>query len=403
MITMETETKSILLGITGSIAAYKMADVASSLAKKGYNVETIITKNGAKIINPIVFSTLTGNKCIEKTFDKHVDYNVAHISLAKKTDLLLIAPATANIIAKIAHGIADDMLTTTILACDCPKLIAPAMNTHMYNNPVVQDNLNILRKYGWIIIEPDEGILACKETGKGKLVKPEELVNKVVETLKYQKDLVGLNFLISAGPTLEAIDPVRFISNHSSGKMGYNLAKVAAARGANVTLVTGKTNLEKPDNVNLINVTSAKDMFHAIKEIADDQDVIIKAAAVADFTPEQEAIQKIKKNGQKQTELRLKSTEDILAYLGEHKRKGQILCGFSMETEDLINNSKKKLLKKNADLICANSLVEDGAGFENDTNIITIIEKDEIKSLDKMSKEDTANAIIDEIISIKTS
>lgn len=396
---MNNSKITILLGITGSIAAYKMADVASDLAKRGYEVQTIITKNGSKIINPIVFSTLTGNKCITKTFDENANYNVEHVSLAKKTNVVLVAPATANIIAKLANGIADDMLTTTVLACNCTKIVAPAMNTNMLENPVTQNNIQKLKEYGWKVIEPDSGVLACKDIGKGKLPKPEELVNIVIKEANLKKDLVGKNVLITAGPTIEAIDPVRFISNHSSGKMGYALAKAASLRGANVTLISGKTNLKAFPGVNKIDIESAQDMFEEVLKRSDDQDIIIKAAAVADYTPKIKAQNKIKKKDSNTT-IELKRTKDILKTLGDKKRDDQILCGFSMETENLYENSLKKLNEKNVDLICANSLTENNAGFQTDTNVITMIKKDGVEQLEEMSKLEASDKILDEILNI---
>lgn len=398
---MTNKKTTILLGITGSIAAYKMADVASDLTKKGFNVETIMTENATKLIDPIVFSTLTGNKCIVKTFDKNVNYNVAHISLAKKTSIILVAPATANIIAKLAYGIADDMLTTTLLACNCIKLISPAMNTNMYNNPTVQRNLKILEEDGWKIIEPDSGILACKDEGVGKLPKPEVLVDSVIKNLDSKKDLIGKNVLITAGPTREKIDAVRFITNHSSGKMGYNLAQAAKDRGANVTLITGKTNLTPPTGINVINIDSAQDMFEAVKNNYQTQDYIIKAAAVADFTPKSKSDSKIKKSTGFST-IELEPTTDILKFLGENKKENQILCGFSMETDNLIENSKVKLGKKNADLICANSINDKDSAFENETNKVTIITKDNITELPVMPKIEVAHSILDKIKSIES-
>ncbi len=398
---MENKTnKTILLGITGSIAAYKMADVASSLTKDGLNVQTILTKNAQKLICPIVFSTLTNNKCITKTFDGSVNYNVAHISLAKQTDVVLIAPATANIIGKLANGIADDMLTTTVLACKCPKLIAPAMNTNMLDNPIVQENLNKLKSFGWVIIEPDEGVLACKDTGKGKLPKPDVLVQYIKKELITEKDLVGKNVLVTAGPTQEAIDPVRYITNHSSGKMGFKIAEAALCRGANVTLISGPSNEIEFPGVKRVNVTSAQDMFEEVKSRAANQDIIIKAAAVSDFTPVKKFNQKVKKE-ESLNNIELKKTQDILKYLGENKKDNQILCGFSMETQDLIENSTKKLKKKNLDLICANSINEKGSGFKEDTNKLTLITKDFIKPLKIMSKREAAELILNEIQKLK--
>lgn len=394
---MNTPQKTVILGVTGSIAAYKMADVASALAKAGVDTQVILTENGARIIQPIVFSTLTGNRCITKTFDDTVNYNVAHIALARRAEVLLVAPATANIIAKLACGIADDMLTTTALACTCTKLIAPAMNTHMWENPVVQDNLKTLIRYGWQIIAPDSGVLACKDTGAGKLPKPEVLTDWVLKELYSPKDLCGKNVLITAGPTQEAIDPVRYISNHSSGKMGYALAKNAVCRGANVTLVTGPTNLKPFPGVTVVPVTSAQDMYEAVLSRAPEQDIIIKAAAVADFTPENFQSEKVKKKDGVH-DIKLRQTRDILKTLGEHKKPGQFLCGFAMETKDLIENSRAKLTGKHADMICANNLRTEGAGFQTDTNVITMLTPDGVTELPKLSKEAAAEKILDEIL-----
>ncbi len=396
----EIEKNTILLGITGSISAYKMADVASALTKQGYNVETIITENGQKIINPIVFSALTGNKCQTQSFNTESDDAIVHITLANKADLLMIAPASANIIGKIANGIADDLLSTTVLACDCPKLIAPAMNSKMFENKVVQDNLEKLSRYGWIIIEPDSGILACKEEGKGKLPKPEKLLEYIYKHVQKNQDLKDKNILITAGPTQEKIDSVRYITNHSSGKMGYALAEAAACRGANVTLVSGPTELDEFIGVNKVDIVSAEDMFDEVTKRFKNQDIIIKAAAVADFTPRVKKDKKIKKNSFSKT-IELEETKDILKELGKIKGDNQYLCGFSMETENLLENSKKKLKSKNVDLICANSIKDSGSGFRTDTNKVTLITKDEIIPLEKLSKLETANKILDQIVKME--
>ena len=392
------QNKTVLLGVTGGIAAYKMADVASSLVKLGAKVHVIMTQNATNFINPITFETLTSNKCIIDTFDRNFDFKVEHISLAKAADVVLIAPATADVIGKIANGIADDMLTTTIMACKCPILISPSMNTNMYDNPIVQDNMNRLKHYGYKLIEPDSGHLACGDSGKGKLPSPETLVNYIKYEIALQKDLLGKNVLITAGATQESIDPVRYITNHSTGKMGYALATMASYRGANVTLVSGATTIAPPPFVNFIRIKNAADMFEAVKSHSDSQDIIIKAAAVADYTPCTTADEKIKKKDGDMS-IPLKRTEDILKYLGEHKPEGQFICGFSMETENMLENSRAKLERKNADMIVANNLKTAGAGFGTDTNVVTLITKDTVKELEIMSKNDVANVILDNIIS----
>ena len=392
------QNKTVLLGVTGGIAAYKMADVASSLVKLGAKVHVLMTQNATNFINPITFETLTCNKCIIDTFDRNFDFKVEHISLAKAADIVLIAPATADVIGKIANGIADDMLTTTVMACKCPILISPSMNTNMYDNPIVRDNMNRLVHYGYKLIEPDSGHLACGDSGKGKLPSPESLVNHIKHEIAFTKDLAGKKILITAGATQESIDPVRYITNHSTGKMGYALATMASYRGADVTLISGATTIAPPPFVNLIRIKSAADMFEAVKEHAASQDIIIKAAAVADYTPTTTADEKIKKKDGDMS-IPLKRTEDILKYLGEHKPDGQFICGFSMETENMLENSRAKLERKNADMIVANNLKTAGAGFGTDTNVVTLITKDSIKELEIMSKNDVANVILDNIIS----
>lgn len=389
--------KTVLLGVTGGIAAYKMADVASSLVKLGANVHVIMTKNATNFINPITFETLTSHKCIIDTFDRNFDFKVEHISLAKAADVVLIAPATADVIGKIANGIADDMLTTTVMACKCPIMLSPSMNTNMYENPIVQDNMDKLRHYGYQLIEPASGHLACGDSGKGKLPAPATLVEHIIKEIAFPKDLAGKNILVTAGATQESIDPVRFITNHSTGKMGYAIAKNAAYRGANVTLVSGNATVPAPDFVNFIKVQSAADMFDAVTSNFDKQDIVIKAAAVADYTPVTTADNKIKKSDADMS-IPLKRTQDILKYLGENKKEGQFICGFSMETENMLENSRAKLAKKNADMIIANNLKTDGAGFGTDTNIVTIITKDDCIELEIMSKDEVAGVILDNIL-----
>lgn len=388
--------KTILLGVTGSIAAYKIANLASMLSKLGADIHVIMTKNAVNFINPITFETLTGNKCLIDTFDRNFQFNVNHVAIAKKADVVLVAPASANIIAKMAYGIADDMLTTTLLACKCKKIISPAMNTNMYENPVVQDNINKLKNYGIEIIEPDTGLLACKDTGKGKMPPEEVLLSYILREIRFKKDFAGKKVLITAGPTVEAIDPVRFISNHSTGSMGYAIANVAAQRGALVTLISGPVNMKPPAFVETVNITSAEEMFNEVSVRAADNDIIIKAAAVADYTPVTVSNEKIKKKTG-DLNIPLKRTTDILAYLGKNKSKEQFLCGFSMETENLLENSRKKLASKNADMIVANNLKVEGAGFGMGTNVVTIITKDGYKEFGKMDKENVAIYILDEI------
>ena len=392
--------KTVLLGVTGGIACYKSANLASALVKQGANVQVLMTKNATEFIGPHTFESLTGNRVSVDTFDRNYQFQVEHIALADQADLVLVAPATANVLAKLAHGLADDMLTTTILACNCPKIAAPAMNTKMYENPVTQDNLDILRKYGWEIVEPASGRLACGAVGKGKMPEPEDLLETVLHALSHEKDMTGLKVLVTAGPTREALDPVRYLTNHSTGKMGYAIAKAAAARGAQVILVSGPVNLKKPPYMEVVDIVSAQDMFDTVTSRAPDQDIIIKAAAVADYRPATVAEDKIKKSGTAaDLSLPLARTSDILAWLGEHRAPGQFLCGFSMETRDMVENSRKKLEKKHIDLIAANNLKQAGAGFGVDTNLLTLIAADGAKELPLMSKEEAAHALLDEIMS----
>ena len=387
--------KTILLGVTGGIAAYKAAALASALVKQHAAVEVVMTQNATQFVTPLTFEQLTGRRTMVDTFDRNFSHQVEHISLAQRTDLVIVAPATANVCAKLAHGLADDMLTTTVLACKCPKLIAPAMNTNMYENPVTQDNLEILRKYGWDVIKPASGRLACGAVGKGKMPEPEDLVQHILKYLAFSHDLVGKHILVTAGPTRESLDPVRYLTNHSTGKMGYALAKMAMLRGAEVTLVTGPTVITPPPFVNVISVTSAQDMFDAVTKNAQECDIIIKAAAVADYTPADYSDNKVKKKDGDMF-IPLKRTQDILKYLGEHRRPGQVICGFSMETQDMLENSRAKLEKKNVDMICANNLKQSGAGFGVDTNVITMITKEETIELPMLTKEQAANAILDQ-------
>ena len=395
------EGKTVVLGVTGSIAAYKIANLTSMLVKLHADVHVLMTKNATNFINPITFETLTNHKCLVDTFDRNFNYNIEHVALGDKADVVLVAPASANVIAKMAHGIADDMLTTTVLACRCKKIVAPAMNTNMYDNPVTQDNLEILRRYGMEVIEPDTGRLACNTVGKGKMPSEEVLLAHILQEIQYEKDLAGKKVLITAGATREAIDPVRYITNHSTGKMGYALATVAARRGAKVTLVSGVTNLEVPLFVDYVPVESAEDMFETVTKAAPEQDIIIKSAAVADYTPVSTATEKIKKK-EGAASIELKTTQDILKWLGEHKTQGQILCGFSMETENMLENSRKKLEKKKADMIVANNLKVEGAGFGTDTNVVTLITDKEAKELPKMTKEEVAVEIFNEIVKISS-
>jgi phosphopantothenoylcysteine decarboxylase/phosphopantothenate--cysteine ligase len=393
---MNFKGKTILVGVSGSIAAYKTASLVSLLKKLDANVIVAMTKNATNFINPITFETLSNNKCLVDTFDRNFEFNTEHISVAKQADLVVIAPASADVIGKIANGIADDMLTTTVMACKCKKLIVPAMNTNMYENPIVQDNIEKLKRFDYEIIEPTEGILACGDIGKGKMVEPEEILEYIAKEIAYEKDLIGKKVLVTAGPTIEKIDSVRFLSNHSSGKMGYEIAKNAMLRGADVTLVSGKTALKTPKFINMINVISAKEMFEAVKENFENQDIIIKAAAVADYKPKEFFDGKIKKKDSK-FNLELERTDDILKYIGEHKTH-QFVCGFSMETDNMVENSKEKLVKKNLDMIVANNLKQEGAGFAGDTNIVTIITKNEVKEFDILTKEEVAHKIIDNIL-----
>lgn len=392
--------KTVVLGVTGSIAAYKMANVASMLVKLECDVHVIMTENATHFITPITFETLTGNKCLVDTFDRNFQFHVAHVSLAKKADVFLIAPASANVIGKLACGIADDMLTTTVMACKAKKIVAPSMNTNMYQNPIVQDNLKKLAGYGYEIIQPESGFLACKDTGEGKLPKEEVLLAHILREIAYEKDFVGQKIIITAGPTQESIDPVRYITNHSTGKMGYELAKAAMLRGAEVTLVSGVTALKKPYFINYVQIKSATDMFEAMKTQFIENDIIIKAAAVADYKPKNVADDKMKKKDGEMS-IELDRTQDILKYMGEHRRAGQFLCGFSMETQNMLENSRIKLEKKNIDMIVANNLKVAGSGFGTDTNVVTMISKKEEIQLELLTKEMVAHKILDEILKLK--
>jgi phosphopantothenoylcysteine decarboxylase/phosphopantothenate--cysteine ligase len=391
--------KTVLLGVTGSIAAYKIAGLASALKKLHADVHVLMTKNATNFITPITFESLTGNKCLVDTFDRNFQFQVEHVSIAKKADVVMVAPASANVIGKLAHGLADDMLTTTVMACRCPKIIAPAMNTNMYENPIVQDNLKILGKYGFEIIAPAVGYLACGDTGAGKMPEPEELLAYILREIACEKDMKGKRILVTAGPTCESIDPVRYITNHSSGKMGYALAKMACLRGADVTLVSGPVELIPPIGTEFVPITTAREMFEAVTKISDKQDIIIKAAAVADYRPKHISDDKVKK-ADNELSIELERTDDILAYLGAHRKPGQFLCGFSMETRDMLSNSRAKLKKKNLDMIAANNLKVEGAGFQGDTNVLTLITQDEEVSLPLMSKEEAAAKILDKILSL---
>ena len=391
------EGKTVLLGVTGSIAAYKIAYLASMLKKQQADVHVLMTRNATNFINPITFETLTGNKCLVDTFDRNFQFQVEHVSIAKKADVVMIAPASANVIGKLAHGIADDMLTTTIMACRCKKFISPAMNTNMFENPIVQDNLKILEHYGYEVIDPAVGYLACGDTGAGKMPEPETLLNYILRECACEKDMKGLKVLVTAGPTQEAIDPVRYITNHSSGKMGYAIAKMAMLRGADATLVSGRTALAPPPFVRVVPVVTARDMYEAVTSVSQEQDIIIKAAAVADYRPASVSDEKIKKKDDDMS-IALERTDDILKYLGEHKPDGQFLCGFSMETENMIGNSRVKLTRKNLDMVAANNVKMAGAGFQGDTNVLTLITQDEEVSLPLMSKEDAAGKILDKIL-----
>ena len=393
---MLLKEKHIVLGVTGSIAAYKIASLASMLVKKQADVTVIMTKNATNFINPITFESLTGNRCLVDTFDRNFEFQVEHVSLAKQTDVFLVAPASANVIAKAAHGIADDMLTTTLLACRCPKIFAPAMNTRMYENPIVQDNISTLKNYGMEVVTPASGYLACGDTGEGKMPEPEVLYEAVLRALT-PKDLAGRKVLVTAGPTQEKLDPVRYISNHSTGKMGYAVAAAAVRRGADVTLVSGKVELTPPMGVQVVPVVSAADMAQAVKAAASEHDIIIKAAAVADYRPRVTADEKLKKKDE-ELSVELERTEDILAWLGAHRRAGQILCGFSMETEHLLENSRAKLEKKKIDMIVANNLKQEGAGFGTDTNVVTLITKEKTEEFPMLSKEEVADRLLDRIL-----
>ena len=392
--------KTVVLGISGSIAAYKIAYLASALKKLHADVEVIMTENATQFITPVTFESLTGNKCLVDTFDRNFKFSVEHVALAKRADIFMLAPATANVIAKVAHGLADDMLTTTFLACKCPKYISPAMNTQMFENPITQDNLKICQSYGMHVIQPACGYLACGDTGAGKMPEPEELLDHIIHEIAYPKNLTGKKILVTAGPTREALDPVRFLTNHSTGKMGYAIARVAAARGAEVTLVTGPTEIKKPGFVKVVPIESAREMYEAVTAVSEEQDAIIKAAAVADYRPAHVSDEKIKKKDGDELSISVERTDDILAYLGSHKKPGQFLCGFSMETEHMLENSRKKLEKKNLDMIVANNLKVAGAGFGTDTNIVTLITKAEERQLEKMSKEQVADKLLDAIFQL---
>lgn len=391
--------KTVVLGVSGSIAAYKIASLASALKKLEADVQVVMTANATQFITPVTFETLTGNRCLLDTFDRNFQYSVEHVALAKRADLFMLAPATANVIAKVAHGLADDMLTTTFLACNCPKYISPAMNTQMYENPVTQDNLATCISYGMHVIDPATGYLACGDIGAGKMPEPEVLLDYILQEIEHPKDLAGKKILVTAGPTQEAVDPVRYLTNHSSGKMGYAIARQASRRGAEVTLVTGPTQTEKPRFVKLVEVKSAREMFEAVTAVSAAQDAVIKAAAVADYRPVRVAEEKIKKEDGAWS-IALERTDDILAYLGEHRQPGQLLCGFSMETENLLENSRKKLVKKHLDMVAANSLSEAGAGFGVDTNVVTLITADGETKLGIMSKDEVADRLLTALFAI---
>lgn len=389
--------KTVVLGVTGGIAAYKMPNLASALVKLGCNVQVLMTQNATQFITAVTFETLTGNKALVDTFDRNFSFQVEHIAVADQADLVMIAPATANVIAKLAHGLADDMLTTTVLACNCPKIVVPAMNTKMYENPVTQDNLNTLRRYGWEVVEPASGYLACGAVGKGKLPEPEALLQVILHNLAHEKDMVGKKVLVTAGPTQEALDPVRYLTNHSSGKMGYAIAQAAARRGAQVTLVSGPVALKRLPYVETVDVVSAQEMFEAVTARAAEQDIIIKAAAVADYRPMVVAEDKMKKSDDALS-IPLERTQDILGWLGQHRQPGQFLCGFSMETQNMVENSRKKLEKKRVDMIAANNLKVEGAGFGVDTNLLTLITKAGLDELPMVTKEDAADLLLDRIL-----
>ena len=392
--------KTVVLGVSGSIAAYKAANLASLLKKQHADVHVIMTENALQFITPVTFETLTGNKCLTDTFDRNFQFHVEHVELAKRADLLVVAPASANVMARLAHGMADDMLTTTALACRCPKLIAPAMNTRMYENPVTQDNMELLKKYGWQVIEPEVGHLACGDTGKGKFPEERLIVEHILNEIAHKKDMEGMHVLVTAGPTMEAIDPVRFISNHSTGNMGYAIARICRQRGAEVTLVTGRTNLPRPAGIDIVDIKSAQDMFEAVTSRSKEQDLIIKAAAVADYRPAVVAEEKVKK-ADGDMSIALERTQDILASLGEHKQPGQVLCGFAMETENMVEHALGKLKKKNLDLIVANNVKVEGAGFGTDTNVVTLITDEEIRELALMKKEEVAQQLVDELLKLR--
>lgn len=389
--------KTVVLGVTGGIAAYKMPNLASALVKLGCNVQVLMTQNATQFITAVTFETLTGNKALVDTFDRNFSFQVEHIAVADQADLVMIAPATANVIAKLAHGLADDMLTTTVLACNCPKIVVPAMNTKMYENPVTQDNLNTLRRYGWEVVEPASGYLACGAVGKGKLPEPEVLLQVILHDLAHEKDMMGKKVLVTAGPTQEALDPVRYLTNHSSGKMGYAIAQAAARRGAQVTLVSGPVALKRLPYVETVDVVSAQEMFEAVAVRAAEQDILIKAAAVADYRPMMVAEDKMKKSDDALS-IPLERTQDILGWLGQHRRPGQFLCGFSMETQNMVENSQKKLEKKQVDMIAANNLKVEGAGFGVDTNLLTLITKDGLDELPLVTKEEAADLLLDRIL-----
>lgn len=389
--------KTVVLGVTGGIAAYKMPNLASALVKLGCNVQVLMTQNATQFITAVTFETLTGNKALVDTFDRSFSFQVEHIAVADQADLVMIAPATANVIAKLAHGLADDMLTTTVLACNCPKIVVPAMNTKMYENPVTQDNLNTLRRYGWEVVEPASGYLACGAVGKGKLPEPEVLLQVILHDLAHEKDMMGKKVLVTAGPTQEALDPVRYLTNHSSGKMGYAIAQAAARRGAQVTLVSGPVALKRLPYVETVDVVSAQEMFEAVAVRAAEQDILIKAAAVADYRPMMVAEDKMKKSDDALS-IPLERTQDILGWLGQHRRPGQFLCGFSMETQNMVENSRKKLEKKQVDMIAANNLKVEGAGFGVDTNLLTLITKDGLDELPLVTKEEAADLLLDRIL-----
>lgn len=395
--------KTVLLGVTGSIAAYKTASLASALKKLGADVHVLMTQNATNFINPITFESLTGNKCLVDTFDRNFQFQVEHVSLAKQADIVMIAPASANVIGKLAHGLADDMLTTTVMACKCKKLISPTMNTNMFENPVLQANLRTLEGYGYEVIAPAVGYLACGDTGAGKMPEPELLLEYILKEIAFEKDMTGLRVLVTAGPTQERVDPVRYLTNHSTGKMGYALAKICMLRGADVTLVTGQTSLSRPKFLKVVEITTAREMFEAVTSLAPTQDIIIKAAAVADYRPKYVSDEKVKKKDGDAMVLELEKTDDILQYLGEHKVPGQYLCGFSMETEHMLSNSRAKLAKKHLDMIVANNLKVAGAGFAGDTNVVTLITEKEEHSLELMSKEEVSVHILNKILADRKS